>query len=71
LAINLNVGDALVCAHRPDEAIKQYRVTLEMDPNFIDTHLGLGGAYLQKREFEQAITEFERARQLSLTAPRL
>ena len=55
----------LLYAYRPDEAIKRFEMTLEMDQNFIEAHLGLGRAYQQKGELEQSIVELEKARELS------
>lgn len=48
-----------------DEAIEQYRRTLELDPNFQFARLRLGDAYLAKGMFDEAIAEYERAIALS------
>jgi len=45
-----------------DEAIEQYRKTLELDPNFFLAHVWLGMSYEQKGMYEEAITEFQNAR---------
>jgi tetratricopeptide (TPR) repeat protein len=42
---------------------------LEMDPNFIEAHAGLGLAYALKGDLDQAIAELERARELSHDRP--
>jgi Tfp pilus assembly protein PilF len=50
---------------RNDLAIDQLRKTLEMDPNFAHAHWFLGGAYVRKGSFAEAIAEFQRAIALS------
>ena len=40
-----------------------------MDQDFVEAHFTLGRAYLQKGEFEQSITELEKARELSHDRP--
>jgi len=49
----------LYYAHKYDEAIEQYRKTLEIDPRFGVAHYYLGLAYLQKKEYDKAIAEFK------------
>ena len=39
--------------------------TLEMDPNFVPAHLFLGLSYQQKGLYQEAISEFESAKQFS------
>lgn len=46
-------------AHRFDEAIEQYKKALDLDPNFIWTHMYLAQALEQTGHFEEAIREFE------------
>jgi tetratricopeptide (TPR) repeat protein len=58
LIINTNCGDILYHARRYDEAIGQYRKTLEIDQNFLGAHQGLGKAYIQKSMFKEAVKEF-------------
>ena len=64
LPINTSWGWRLHFARRYDEAIAQYRKTLEMDPNFAQARLRLGEAYEQKGMYQQALAEFQKARQL-------
>jgi len=58
LIINRVYGDMLLNARRYDEAIAQYRKTIEMDPNFPTTHNGLGRAYEVKGMYDQAVAEY-------------
>ncbi|HKR00679.1 MAG TPA: protein kinase [Pyrinomonadaceae bacterium] len=57
--INANSGLYLYFAHKYDEAIEQYRRTLEINPRFGIAHYYLGLAHLQKKEFDKAIAEFK------------
>jgi adenylate cyclase len=63
LIINKTAGDPDYFARRYDQAMKQYRKTLEMDPNFYVARLFLGYGYEQKGQLTEAIAEFQRARQ--------
>jgi tetratricopeptide (TPR) repeat protein len=58
MIINRVYGDMLQNARRYDEAIAQYRKTIEMDPNFPTTHNGLGRAYEVKGMYDQAVAEY-------------
>jgi eukaryotic-like serine/threonine-protein kinase len=51
-------------ARRYDEAIDQFRKTLDMDPNFWVAHHFLGWVYARKGQLAQAIAEFEAAKRL-------
>jgi tetratricopeptide (TPR) repeat protein len=64
LAVKVQVARILYFAGRYDEVIEQCRKVLEMDPNFGGTHLFLGRAYTQKRMYEGALAELEKARDL-------
>ncbi len=46
-------------AHRFDEAIEQYKKALDLDPQFIWTHMYLAQALEQTGQFKEAIREFE------------
>ena len=59
----------MLIAHSYDESIRQGRKTIEMDPNFALAHNQLGQAYLQKQMNEDAITELQKAVQLSAGSP--
>jgi Flp pilus assembly protein TadD len=62
---NANVGFILFYSRRYDEAIEWCRKTLAMEPEFLRARWVLGLAYEQKRMFDQAIAELERARRIS------
>ncbi|MEO7649358.1 MAG: winged helix-turn-helix domain-containing protein, partial [Bryobacteraceae bacterium] len=64
-SINMGVGWCLYHARRYDEAIAQYRATLEMMPAFSLAHGTLGMAYAQKGLHAKAIAEFEKASELA------
>ena len=46
-------------AHRYDDAIKHYKNALELDPDFVWTHMYLAQALEQKGDFKEAMREFE------------
>jgi TolB-like protein/tetratricopeptide (TPR) repeat protein len=50
-------GWHLVFLRRTDDAIKQLRKTLIAEPNFSTAHLGLWGAFYQKRMYDEALEE--------------
>jgi eukaryotic-like serine/threonine-protein kinase len=64
LSINTGVGLSFYMARRYEEAIQQYRKTLEMDANFIVAHEHLGSALLQTGRYDEAIAEFKAAARL-------
>jgi TolB-like protein/DNA-binding winged helix-turn-helix (wHTH) protein/Tfp pilus assembly protein PilF len=61
LSINVGLGWCLYHAHRFDEAIQQYRSTLDLNPTFSLAHSTLGMAYVQKRLYAEALAEFNKA----------
>jgi len=60
LIINKNVGTILHYARRYDQAIEQYRKTLELDQDFVRAHFYLGLSYRQTSRFEEAIAALHR-----------
>jgi len=50
-------GWHLVYLRRYDDAIAHLRRTLRTEPNFSSAHLGLWGAFYQKRMYEEAVAE--------------
>ena len=58
--INADVGKLLFLARQPNEAIKQLRQTLELNPDLPLAHVFLGLACNKKGLHEQAIAELER-----------
>ena len=65
LAIADSVGEFLYFARRNDEAIDQFRKTLDMDPNFLPSRINLGRAYEQAGMFSEAEAQFIKARQIT------
>ena len=52
-------------AHRFDEAIKHYKSALELDPDFVWTHMYLAQALEQKGDYKEAVREFENTLKLA------
>ena len=46
---------------KPDAAIAHYQTALEIEPNSLEFHNGLGGLLVQQRRFDDAIAHFEQA----------
>ena len=67
--IHSNIGCALYYARRYDDAIRHLAETLEMDANYLPARVFLGFVYEQKRMFDEAISDFEKAIALSSRAP--
>jgi TolB-like protein/DNA-binding winged helix-turn-helix (wHTH) protein/Tfp pilus assembly protein PilF len=65
LPVNVGVGWCSYFARRYDDAINQYRKTLELEPNFALAHQTLGMALAQKHDYPKAIAEFQTALTLS------
>ena len=63
--INADLGVTLYLARRYDEAIDQLRKTLAIDPTFFYAHYNLGIALQSKGDLSAAISEYEKAKQLS------
>ncbi len=70
LIIDETLGWIYHFAREYDRAIEQYRLTLEMDANFLPAHEGLGLAFEQKSMFKEAVEEFEKAVVFSGRSPR-
>jgi DNA-binding winged helix-turn-helix (wHTH) protein/TolB-like protein/Tfp pilus assembly protein PilF len=60
IRINMNMAWLYYMARQYDQAIEQFRKTLDMDPNFRTAHLRLGQTYLQKGMFPEAIAEIQK-----------
>ena len=65
LAISAGLGHVLYLSRRYDEAIERYAKTVELDPDFMQTHLWFGRPYLEKGMFAEAISELQTAVRLS------
>ena len=58
------MGRVLYGAGQYDRAIEQLKKTLDMDANFAEAHFQLGMVYEQKRLFDEAAREFQKAADL-------
>ncbi len=67
--VNANLGWCLLYAGRTPEALAQFRTTLEIDPNAAAAHWGLGAALTAAHQYGAAITELDKAMQLSDGSP--
>ena len=63
--INADLGVTFYLARRYDDAIQQLRKTLAIDPTFFYAHYNLGVALQLKGNLSAAISEYEKAWQLS------
>jgi tetratricopeptide (TPR) repeat protein len=69
--MNFSLGWRLYMARQYDKAIEQLHNTLDMDPNFALPRMVLGQAYEQKRAYQQAIAELQKAASISHDSPQM
>ena len=60
-----NAGYPHYYARRQEQAIRYYREALEIEPGYSWSHLWIGQSYLDLKMYPEAITEIERAVELS------
>jgi DNA-binding winged helix-turn-helix (wHTH) protein/TolB-like protein/Flp pilus assembly protein TadD len=60
LAVNTDLGFHYYYTRRYDEAVKQLKLVLDMNPNFPPAHLWLGRTYQEVGRFDDALTAFAR-----------
>ncbi len=65
LLVNANAGAIRYCARQYDEAEVMYYRTLELEPNFGIARLFNGCLYIQKKRYEEAISELKKAAKLT------
>jgi serine/threonine protein kinase/tetratricopeptide (TPR) repeat protein len=64
-----NVGWTLSYAGRLQDAVAAYRKALELDPNYVQAHMRLSGAYAQLGQFDLATAESETVGRLTARQP--
>jgi len=69
LPVNASVVYVLYLCRQYDESIEAAKKTLELDPTFSLTHQRLGLPYIQKKMYQEAISEFQQAVNNSNRAP--
>jgi len=67
--MNRIYGDILVDGRKYDEAITQYKKTLDLDPNFPTAHYFLGRAYEFKGMYDEAVAEYTKSQAVSILPP--
>jgi len=65
LIISADLAEVLLIARLYEQSIQQSLSTIAMDPTFAVAHYQLGQAYVQNRMYSDAMTEFQRAIELS------
>jgi len=65
LIISADLAEELLIAHRYDEAIKQSRKTMNMDPFFALAHYVLGEVFVEQHMYKEAVAELQKAIELS------
>ena len=65
LIINADLGTDYIYARQYDKAIAQLRETIQMDPTFYYAHWRLGIAHEMKVSLQNAVAEYQTARQLN------
>lgn len=59
LQININIATIHYLKGDAETAIAHLKKTLELEPNYMPTHFVLGNAYIQQRNWDEAVSEFE------------
>ena len=59
LQININIATIHYLKGDAETAIAHLKKTLELEPNYMPTHFVLGNAYIQQRNWDAAVSEFE------------
>ena len=67
LSINVSMGLPFYWSRQYDQAIEQFKKTIEMDQSFALAHVLLGQAYMQQGLHDEAIAELQTAKQLDDT----
>jgi DNA-binding winged helix-turn-helix (wHTH) protein/TolB-like protein/Flp pilus assembly protein TadD len=65
LAINSNLGRVLYFNRQFEPAIAQLKATVDLDPDFWGAHYKLAEAYAGAGRYQEAVTEYEKAFELS------
>lgn len=59
---NSNIGFVSYLARQYDQAILASQKTLELDPNFAVAHMIIGLSYVQKKMYDEAVSELQKGR---------
>jgi TolB-like protein/class 3 adenylate cyclase/Flp pilus assembly protein TadD len=68
-SISTGLGRILDFQGKPNEAIKQFKKTIEMFPNYAEGHFGFAMAYADIRILDKALVEINKAIELSRGRP--
>jgi tetratricopeptide (TPR) repeat protein len=59
-----NLGFVFYTARQYEQAIPAFQKAAELEPNYVDAHLGLGWVYDEKKMYGEAVAELEKAANL-------
>jgi tetratricopeptide (TPR) repeat protein len=68
-SVSTGVGRIYYFSRQQDNAILQYKKTLETNPDYVEALFALGTSYEQKKMYGEAISELNRAIKLSNARP--
>ena len=71
ISAHLRIADIYRAQGKCEHAISEYQYLIERDESIATAHLGLGMAYFKMSEYDNAIPEFEKARNLGSDDPRV
>jgi tetratricopeptide (TPR) repeat protein len=57
----LNFGNTLLKIGLPEKAIREFKIVIEKDPRHFSAYIGLGGAHLLMKNWDEAITTLTEA----------
>ncbi|MCD6460365.1 tetratricopeptide repeat protein [bacterium] len=66
-----SLGHAYQMRKQIDEAVKEYKIALRLQPDYFDAHVNLGRAYVEQKMFSEAVYEYRKALELKQDNPML
>lgn len=63
-SVHFDYGNVLLAIGRVPEAIAQFELTLQIQPDLVEPHINLGNIYLELEQYSKAEAHFRRATQL-------
>jgi Tfp pilus assembly protein PilF len=64
-------ANALDCAGRGDNAAKEFRAAIDLDPAMPEAYVGLSAVYAKQRKFDEALKQLEQAERFNPGIPQI